>query len=247
MDCQQSRLQLDAYVDGELSEPMMRELDAHVRSCGSCASDVLARVQMKRAIHSAAMRYTPDRAFRDLVQARIAPKGVAPRRTWYWQFAAAVALIVFAVGLAYVWQQRTATQRTFTEIADLHVTNLASSTPVDVTSSDRHTVKPWFAGKIPFTFNLPELQNTGFTLLGGRVVYLDQVPGAELVYQVRQHRISVFIFPDRFFERLPGAVSQRQQSFDVRSWNQGGLRYFAIGDTSDVDGLAKLFKIAQQG
>jgi len=78
----------------------------------------------------------------------------------------------------------------FSEIADLHVSTLASSSPVDVISTDRHTVKPWFQGKIPFAFNLPELQNSEFTLIGGRMTYLDQTPGAHLIYDARS-----IIFP----------------------------------------------------
>ena len=76
-------------------------------------------------------------------------------------------------------------------MADLHVSDLASANPYDVVSSDRHTVKPWFQGKIPFAFNLPEFAGTEFTLLGGRLVYLHQQPAAQLVVGVGKHRISV--------------------------------------------------------
>ena len=85
----------------------------------------------------------------------------------------------------------------YSEIVDLHVGSLASSSPVDVTSTDRHTVKPWFQGLIPFAFNLPELQDTEYCLLGGRMTYLDQMPGAHLIYDVRGHHISVFVLQER--------------------------------------------------
>ena len=136
----------------------------------------------------------------------------------------------------------------FSEIADLHVETLASSSPVDVISTDRHTVKPWFQGKIPFAFNLPELQNSGFTLLGGRMTYLHQIPGAHLVYDVGKHHISVFVFPER---SLPSALgenpaSPKKQPFNMETWGQGDLRYFVIGDasTADIHSLAKLFRAA---
>jgi anti-sigma factor RsiW len=121
-------------------------------------------------------------------------------------------------------------------LADLHVTTLASPSPVDVVSTDRHTVKPWFEGKIPFSFNLPELQGTGFELVGGKVSYLEQSPGAELIYRIRKHQISVFIFQ----ERAAGAgFSQNEvrdaRSFHLESWSQGELRYFIIGDASPED------------
>jgi anti-sigma factor RsiW len=136
----------------------------------------------------------------------------------------------------------------FGEIADLHVATLASSSPVDVISTDRHTVKPWFQGKIPFAFNLPELQNSEFSLLGGRMTYLDQTPGAQLIYDVRKHHISVFIFQEL---KLPASLrentlSPKKLPFNMETWSQGGLRYFVIGDAgmADIDSLAKLFKAA---
>jgi anti-sigma factor RsiW len=117
-----------------------------------------------------------------------------------------------------------------------------------VVSTDRHTVKPWFQGKIPFAFNLPELQNTDFTLLGGRMTYLDQTPGAHLIYDVRKHHISVFVFQERPFSgnvKLPISTSPPNKlSFTTETWSANGLRYFVIGDASpaDIDRLAKLFK-----
>jgi anti-sigma factor RsiW len=134
------------------------------------------------------------------------------------------------------------------------VATLAGSSPVDVISTDRHTVKPWFQGKIPFAFNLPELQNTEFSLLGGRMTYLDQTPGAHLIYDVRKHHISVFVFQERSLSlKLPAnldenSLSPKQLPFNMETWTQGGLRYFVIGDASagDIGSLAKLFKAASQ-
>jgi anti-sigma factor RsiW len=124
------------------------------------------------------------------------------------------------------------------------VATLASANPVDVVSTDRHTVKPWFEGKIPFTFNLPELQGSPFVLVGGRVSYLSQSPGAELIFRVRQHQISVFIFQ----ERGPSDAHEARTalSFEVRSWRHNGLRYVVIGDASpqDLDRLSELLKAA---
>ena len=143
---------------------------------------------------------------------------------------------------------RSAREHVFSEIADLHVETLASATPVDVVSTDRHTVKPWFQGKIPFTFDLPELKDSGFSLLGGRMTYLDQTPGAHLIYDVRKHHISVFIFQERSLpSRLDeNSLSRKAKSFNLETWSQGGLRYFVIGDASpaDIDSLGKLLQAA---
>jgi len=163
--------------------------------------------------------------------------------------ATVVALLVIAsIAAAYFGQRRMEREQTFSELADLHVATLASGNPVDVVSTDRHTVKPWFQGKIPFTFNLPELQNSEFSLLGGRVTYLGQTPGAHLIYQIRKHQISVFIFPDRDLKGLNSAPTvQRRDSFEVESWSQDSLRYFVIGDASaeDIRDLAKRLRVAE--
>lgn len=249
MDCDRWKSKIELYLDGELPEDDMRALDAHLRACPSCAAEVLGHVQLKRAVHAAALEFTPDPVLRNRVQALFASKAQPPwTRVWRLPaVAVAVACVALLAG-SYLLRQHTRTERVYAEIADLHVTTLASASPVDVVSSDRHTVKPWFAGKIPFTFNLPELQNTQFSLIGGRVTYLEQAPGAELIYQIRQHRISVFIFPERFASRsLPEAASVKQfESFGLQTWTKGGLRYFVIGDASaaDIQNLADLLKKA---
>jgi anti-sigma factor RsiW len=248
MVCESWKAKLDTCLDGEIQEEEMRSFDAHVRSCPSCSADALMRVQMKRAIQAAGTRYTPSAEFRRRLQQKIAAK---PRRSFGlgWTFAAAAAAIIVIGTLTTVYLgTRSGKDRVFSEIADLHVATLASSSPVDVISTDRHTVKPWFQGKIPFAFNLPELENSEFTLLGGRMTYFDQTAGAHLIYDVRKHHISVFVFqeralPARLDENL---VSPKKQPFNLETWSQGGLRYFVIGDASaaDIDGLAKLLKQA---
>jgi anti-sigma factor RsiW len=248
MVCESWRAKLDTYLDGEVPEAEMRTFDAHVRNCPSCSADALTRVQMKRAIQVAGKRYTPSAEFRKRMQRKIAAK---PQRSLGlgWTFAATAAAIIVVGTLTSIYLgTRSGRNQVFSEIADLHVATLASSSPVDVISTDRHTVKPWFQGKIPFAFNLPELQNTGFSLLGGRMTYLDQTPGAHLIYDVGKHHISVFVFQER---SLPARldkdpVSPNQLTFNMETWTQGGLRYFVIGDASaaNIYSLAKLFKVA---
>ncbi len=247
MVCESWKATLDAYLDGELSEEETRIFDTHVRSCLSCSGDALAHVQAKRAIQVAGKRFTPSAEFRKRVQQSIAPK---PKRSLGlgWMFAAAMALILAVGALTSTYVGTRSRDQVFSEIADLHVGTLASSSPVDVISTDRHTVKPWFQGRIPFAFDLPELQNSEFSLLGGRMSYLDQTPGAHLIYDVRKHHISVFVFQERSLRAKldENSLARKKLSFNTETWSQGGLRYFVIGDASaaDIGGLAKLFKTA---
>lgn len=250
MACESWRAQLDTYLDGELPETEMRSFDAHIRGCPSCAADALARVQMKRTIQAAGKRFSPSAEFRKKMRQSMTRK---PKRRFdaVWAFATAAVLIVIAGILTSSYLTgRSRQDQALSEIADLHVATLASSSLVDVISTDRHTVKPWFQGKIPFAFNLPELQDSEFSLLGGRMAYLDQTPGAQLIYDVRKHHISVFVFQDRLL-KLPASLdgisrSPNQLPFNMETWSRGGLRYFVISDTSaaDIDRLAKLFKAA---
>jgi anti-sigma factor RsiW len=250
MPCDEWRNQLDTYLDGELSTELMRAVDAHLRACPSCAADALARVQFKRALKSSGARYAPTPEFREKIQRKIAAR---PGRSWNlgWAIAVgalAVAMITVPLG-NYLLRRELRRQQLYSELADLHVSALASLNPVDVASSDRHTVKPWFQGRIPFTFNLPELENTNFTLLGGRVTYLGQVPGAQLIYQIRKHRISVFIFPEDLVRLGDPSTVAKERSFNFETWRQDNLRYVVLGDVAsdDLVNLTELLKAAARG
>jgi len=246
MACRAWAEKLDAYLDGELSTSDERLLRDHLRVCSSCAADSIDRLQMKRGVHNAGQRFQPDPEFRRRLQSSLAPQRPS-RRFWQWVLALAGLLVVAGVLIAGRQYDRTGRRQLTSEVVDMHIATLASANPVDVVSTDRHTVKPWFAGKIPFTFNLPELEGTPFTLAGGRVAYLRQSPGAELIFRVRQHQISAFIFQERAVEGSnPGERDAAGLSFGVRTWSRNGLRYFVIGDASpqDLDQLSELLKAA---
>ncbi len=241
---------IDAYVDAEMPEVEARELEAHLQTCASCSSEALARLELKRSIHLAGRAFTPEADFRRQVQASIAPKSGIRIRLWVLA-TGFIGVAVLLIVLGPLMLRRDAQeQRLLGELTDLHVSTLASANRVDVVSSDRHTVKPWFQGKLPFTFNLPELQGSAFELVGGKLTYLDQAPGAELLFSVRQHLLSVFIFKDspEFDREIRSGELVHKVSFNVESWTQGELRYFIITDASraDVDDLRARFVAAAQ-
>ena len=245
MACEPWTEKLDAYLDGELPASEARSLAEHLRGCAACAAEGLGKVQQKRAVQVAGQRFMPNPAFRARIQ-----DSIAERRPFLWSLRwlpiLATAAVVLLAGVLFL-TLRGSQQQLISELVDQHVATLASANPVDVISTDRHTVKPWFAGKIPFTFNLPELQGSPFILVGGKVSYLGQSAGAELIFRVRQHQISVFIFQDRGpRDARENEAVRTALSFEVRTWHHNGLRYFVIGDASaqDLDKLSELIKAA---
>jgi anti-sigma factor RsiW len=249
MSCDTWQGKIDTYIDAELPDAEVRELEAHMRECPACSSQALSRSQLKRNVHLAGKPFTADPEFRKRVQGSIRPKAV--NRGWIWAVAgAACAALLAVVVISALWTQRAQRQQVIGELTDLHVTTLASSNRVDVVSTDRHTVKPWFQGKLPFTFNLPELQGSPFELLGGKMTYLGQDPGAELLFSVRKHVLSVFVFKDtpEVSRALGSGEPKHNLSFNLESWSTGGVRYVIITDASreDVDDLRARFQQAAQ-
>ncbi len=245
MGCKQYQRQLQSYLDDELSPQELREMEAHVKSCNLCSATVLAQGRLKREIRLAGKKYAPTLEFRRRVEAQIAPArkyawlgGWAPQLA----FAAVLFVVVFATG-NQVLRYRQAEAVT-AEMIDVHVATLASAGPMDIVSTDRHTVKPWFQGRIPFTFNLPELRDSGFTLLGGRVTYLSQAPAAQLLFEIRKHKVSVFIQQGSAQAQAALPAATNFNAFAIRSWKQGGLRYLLVTDASpdDADALTRLLK-----
>lgn len=247
MPCESCRKQLDAYADGQLSPAEAAGVAEHLRQCGACAAAAVEVFQMKRSVAAAGRSYSPSAEFRSKVIKSLG-KRRDHGRMWSWQMVFAPALIILILSAAligYLSGGRSQRDRAYSELTDLHVATLASATPVDVVSEDRHTVKPWFEGKLPFTFNLPDLHGTDFTLVGGRVAYFSQAPGAQLIYRLRKHEISVFIFQDRGGPDLSSGPIP-EFSFHAESWNSNGLRYFVVGDVGneDVEALSKLLRNA---
>jgi anti-sigma factor RsiW len=249
MGCDLWGEKLDANFDGELPPEEARALSEHLRQCPRCAADGIAKVQQKLAVRAAGQRFVPDPAFRSRIQKMVSARKPLLWTRWLPTLAAAAVLLIVATFLIFT-RGRSADHQLLSELTDLHVATLASSNPVDVVSSDRHTVKPWFEGKIPFTFNLPELQDSPYVLVGGKVAYLNRSPGAELIFRLRQHQISLFIFQDHTLANEPaGNESLTAFSFSIRTWSSNGLRYFLVGDVSaqDLDKLATIIKATNWG
>jgi anti-sigma factor RsiW len=238
------REKIGLYVDGELEPSAEQAIAGHLQNCADCSSAVLEQQALKKAVRVAGKRFSAPPELYAAVQRQMRPrKSTGP---WLkWSLIAASTVLLAVVTLA--WLARPSTSNaTVAQLIDQHVTMLASANPVDVISSDRHTVKPWYQGKLPFTFTPPELaKDSPFTLIGGKMTYAQHAPGAELVYQVRQHKMSVFIFQAR---DVSGEPSPGNQAFVVNGWEQGGLQYYIVTDAAreDADRLRALLQDANR-
>jgi anti-sigma factor RsiW len=248
MQCNSVATMLGAYLDGELLPDQTAVIQEHLGGCIHCASEIAEMARLQRSLRSVRRHCAPSAEFRRKVQKQMSsPK----RRSWLiWSMPVGVAFATILL-TALVWTGHARRSAAFAELADLHVNALSSTNLVDVVSTDRHTVKPWFQGKIPFSFNLPEFSGTDYTLVGGRMVYFHQQPGAQLIVSMHQHKISVLIF-QRSVD-LGSAFSERTgvdrgTSFGIEGWQSQQLRFVIVSDAdpAGIDNLARLLKLANE-
>jgi anti-sigma factor RsiW len=236
---------IDQYLDSELADAEWTEVHAHLHACESCIAQMLERLQLKQAVKDAGPRYLANPEFRLKVERSVETgvKGRIFRAPLVAGIAAAAALLVF---IGFSLHSAKTKAGDFAELADLHASALASANPVDVVSDDRHTVKPWFESKVPFAFNLPELRDSAFVLIGGRSVYFGQSPCAQLLFGSSKHRVSVFIFQNRGTQDTRSVPGNSIATFGSETWDHGGLRYVVVGDMGlpDLHRLMELFRAA---
>jgi anti-sigma factor RsiW len=204
---------VERFADGEAT----RE-EQHLRQCAPCANAVLAAVQMKSAVRDAMQVGPAPRSLRRRVTTRPAPP-------WW----IAVAAVVAAIAISSAFLLRRHDDPT-AELMDMHVTLLASANPVDVISTDRHTVKPWFEGRVPFAVPVPDLASTPFRLIGGRVVFWRGSPAAYLLIGKGAHRISLFVLRDG-----PALPATTPPGHSILEWQSNGLTFVAVADVPQSD------------
>jgi len=245
MQCDLEPKKLAAYLDGELPQEQ-DVVRAHIAACPACAAEVAEMVALKRGLLAARGKFVPRADFRMRMQRQMAAKKRRMTPGWMWLATVSVSVAVMIFAAVMLSKPK---QDGLSEVADLHVAMLASENPVDVVSTDRHTVKPWFAGRIPFAFNVPEFAGSDFALLGGKVAYFDQQPGAQLLVSMKQHKISVLIFREspetaRAFSRANGV--EARSGFEMETWSSGGLRFVVTGDTEPaaIEKLAGMMRQA---
>jgi anti-sigma factor RsiW len=245
-------LQMDAYVDGELAPRDARELEAHLKECRGCTRLHDARVALGAAIRAElpALR-APDglrtqlrAALRSAAGIPIATRTVPPLGWRPLALAASLALV--ALGSWQVASNRAAGAALSDQVLTSHVRSLMPGHLTDVVSSDQHTVKPWFNGKLDFSPSVYDFAGRGYPLIGGRLDYIGGRPIAALVYRRRQHLINVFLWP----VTQPGPADERaadtRQGYHLLHWTAPDYVYWVVSDlgTAELGEFAGLLRQA---
>ena len=229
MNCEEARLLLHALLDGELDAGHTREVEAHLAGCPRCAAELRSFRQMRQAMAAGGLGYeAPATLRRRIEEALPAPRASAPnRRSLLKGFALGSALSAAVAASALVFVVRTEQdQRTAGEVVSAHLRSLQADHLTDVQSTDQHTVKPWFNGRLDVSPPVIDLTSQGFTLVGGRLDYIDGRAVATVVYRRRVHVINLFVMPSTG----AGAKVEKVQGFNVRRWTWSDLEFWAISD-----------------
>jgi anti-sigma factor RsiW len=260
---------LNALADGELSADQLTLANEHLAVCPACTTRALQQSLLKASTARAGQRYAPPPQLRKQLERILAEEklqktkqefaaGMKPSRpgtgpaTVMLGWAAAAVLLIAFIGISLLQRNAHRTDAAVearaaltTEVFDQHVATLAASLPPQVVSTDRHTVKPWFQGKIPFSFNLPENLPKDVTLEGANLNYLHNQPTAQLLYSIGRHRVSIFVCE----KPSAGAAQQNllieHSGFHVIDTSSSDLELVAISDV-DPARLADLVNLLRQ-
>ena len=235
MTCERLAHDLDPYVDRELDRDHEAAVRQHLVMCAACRRRVTARQAIGTAVRSAPYHVAPDR-----LRTRLLTRRRHPYSRWIAAASVAAALLLVSSG-AIVSRMRTppadaiasSDERMIETVVDGHIRSLLADHLVDVGSSDQHTVKPWFLGKLDFAPSVTDLAAVGYPLVGGRLEYLSGRAVAALVYQRRNHTINLFMWPTE--GTRASEVSRSIRGFHVRTWIRDRMAYWAVSDLNETE------------
>lgn len=231
MNCPEAQPLLHAYLDRELDPANTLLLEQHMGECTGCAERYRLLEQLHSEIVESDLAYQPGKTLEKKIAAL--GRGGSARKWWSlhsWRMAlaavAAAMLVVFLPALNIF--HSTGFEE---ELVDNHIRSLQPGHLVDVPSSDQHTVKPWFQGKVSFSPNVPDLASQGFPLVGGRLEVIGTRQAAAIVYKRREHVINVFVLP----EESGGKAKPQFRGYHIIGWKRGGMQYWAVSDLNEAE------------
>jgi mycothiol system anti-sigma-R factor len=246
--CDYARTVLHGYLDGELDATRSAEFEHHLESCRECAKVLQTGESLRSSLSSPGLYEQAPLSLRKKIRADLdaATQPAAAPRIPVWRWLAVAAAILIVAGISwYSWPRPlidSAASAPFTaaELIDAHVRSLQPGHLTDVLSSDQHTVKPWFDGKLAFVPPVKDFSDEGFPLIGARLDVLNGQNVAALVYGRRKHVINVFVLPTREPD-TPIHPPGLRQGYQWFHWRHQGMEYCAISDLS----ASELHELAQ--
>ena len=236
MRCNDTRELIGAYIDGELDLVRSLDVEGHMHECSICSREYENHRALHRAIRGGDLYFDTPSGLEKRIRTSLGrnSKSEARPRLLSWRWAAvgtslaAVALMILAVGLMI--NRHSGDEAVTHELLSAQIRSLMPEhTLVDVPSSDQHTVKPWFNGKLDFSPPVKDLTDIGFELLGGRLDSIDDRPVAALVYRRGKHIINVFIWP-----ATPGSSTSEEttarRGYNMIRWTNAGMTFWAVSD-----------------
>jgi anti-sigma factor (TIGR02949 family) len=255
VNCELTQRYVPGYLDGELDLVCTIEMESHLKGCPTCAQELDTLNAVRAALQRSALAYPAPSALRERIQTTLRPSSMTdvPERKFkwlslnIWQLAGGFALLaLISVGgwqLTARHRAPSSDQRIAAEVFASHVRSLEANHLMDVASTDQHTVKPWFDGKLDFSPSVEDLASDGFPLVGGRLDYLEGREVAALVYQKRKHFINMFVWPDSAETNSTPAIQSRQ-GYNIMKWSRGGFQFWAVSDVAASD-LAEFVRLLQ--
>jgi anti-sigma factor RsiW len=238
MNCQQARLLMDAYADGELDPAGILELERHFHDCPACALAFRNVQNLKKSLKQDSLFFAAPAELRQKLKLAMRPPPESRRSFRVWnRFTAAAtgaAVICLALLLSFALTRPSPQQQLAQEIVSSHIRSLMANHELDVASSDQHTVKPWFDGKLDFSPPVKDLAAQGFPLIGGRLDYLNNRAVAALVFHRYKHVINLFVWPTKAGESTP-AVCASINGYNLIHWSQGGMTFWAVSDLNEKE------------
>jgi anti-sigma factor RsiW len=237
MACDNARELLDGYLDDELDVATNLEVRHHLQECQACAALHQRRQALRSAIRRSDLVFMAPAGLEKRIRGAVdrADGGDVQNRAIGYRNVAVWLGVAASVIVAALLLWKTAASRPdrnellAQQVLTSHVRSLMANHLTDVVSSDSHTVKPWFTGKLDFSPPVKDLASQGFPLVGGRLEYLDR-PMAALVYRRRQHIINVLVWPSASDSRRPSGTPLSRQGFNLLHWTSSGMNYWAISD-----------------
>jgi anti-sigma factor RsiW len=230
MTCDEAEVMLHALIDDELDAGHAREVEAHAGQCAGCAAQLSVYRDLRQAMQGANLRYAAPASLRRSID-RVMPSAVVTsRRSLLKGFAfGSLVSAAAAASVAIIVVRDDRDRRILGEAISAHLRSLQAEHLTDVLSSNQHTVKPWFNGRIDLAPPVIDLTAQGFALIGGRLDFIDGKPVAAIVYRRRVHIINLFVAQDIGLA-LPSPRLESLQGFNIRRWTDHGLNLLAVSD-----------------